>query len=641
MKNFIKIFALMLVLVISVCAFSSCDEANDGDDGDNAVISGNDAIDIMNPERADDGLPVFPVYEIKNLSEYKLIRSDICSDKVKTEFSALWELLCEVSGDELALSTDYDAPKQYEILIGDTDRKESKDIELTEKQYIIKMVGDKIVIKGGSDEALTEAIEQFKYYFVRSDKLYVPSKGGVYYTPVYIFDNIKIDGKDISEYKIYAVKAECARRLSENIENRLSGQKVATVTEMKEGEGPYIILDASSPDYRPYKAEVKDGNLTVTGSFKSCIEFLSHYENGGQKEVNITGTIEGNIAAPVLYNKEQLMTVMKKVYDSDNVIIGQAVNSGDERPSKTIDLFYEGAGENPGILAYDLACYGINLPTAIPEDKSQVFCEFVEYAENGGIVSLHSHYANPTGNWGDQAMVRGQLGGEEAWKELLTPGTELYNTFMEEVRIDGEFLKLFNDIGLPIVWRPLHEMNSNWFWYGIAESGKTLDADYIVRLWRLIYDTYKEMGLDNLIWNYSPNNDTGWIDVMYCYPGDEYVDMVGLDWYTSGGYEINSNKRSYATLMGKDMITNVCEFGINPPLEADNRQNQPKTFNSMDFTALVKQMMNDGYKLGYILTWTAADTVLWWGKGEEMMATGIFLGQDDLLPMFQAEGLGK
>ncbi|MBR6647475.1 MAG: hypothetical protein IKL09_08170, partial [Clostridia bacterium] len=120
------------------------------------------------------------------------------------------------------------------------------------------------------------------------------------------------------------------------------------------------------------------------------------------------------------------------------------------------------------------------------------------------------------------------------------------------------------------------------------------------------------------------------------YPGDEYCDIVGLDWYTSGGYEIDGNGRSYSKLMDHEKITNICEFGINEILESGDRATQYLYFSGEDFTALVKNILNDGYKIGYILTWTANDSVKWWGKGVEMMSSGYFLSQSDMLPLFNA-----
>lgn len=630
MKNMMKILSVILTLILALALFTACGEKPSEGKNDKAGT-------IEAAETAEDGLPILHVTEIKNIAEYKLIRSESASGTIVDAFSAFRTALSNFCGEQIKPSTDFDSPSKYEILIGTTRRGESQKATegLEEKEYLIKMDGNKIVIAGGSDAAVVSAIQEFTDYFLTDGKVLVPTGAGLLYSPNYSFDKISIDGRDISEFKIYAVQKECSARLSANIDTVYSGQLLETVDEMKDGEGPYIILDASSLDYTSYKAEVKDGNLYVSGSFKSCIEFLDHYVKKGEKNVNIIGTIEGELDAPVLYDKAQLMSVLQSTYDSEPTIIGQQINKR-ELPSATISRFYKATGKKPSILGLDLACYGMELPTCPPEEISQVFCELVEYAEGGGIITISSHFANPTGNWGDQAMVRGQLGGKEAWDELLTEGSALNTAFDEEVILDGEFLKAFNDLGLSIIWRPLHEINSSWFWYSIAESGKALDAEYGVRLWRYIFDIYAEMGLDQLIWEYSPNNDNSWISVEYCYPGDEYCDIVGLDWYTDGGYEIDGKGKSYSKLMNYEKVTNICEFGIGGDLETGDKKTQHLSFSGEDFASLVKTILGDGYKIGYVLTWTAADSVEWWGKGTEMMESGYFLSQSDMLPMFDA-----
>lgn len=52
------------------------------------------------------------------------------------------------------------------------------------------------------------------------------------------------------------------------------------------------------------------------------------------------------------------------------------------------------------------------------------------------------------------------------------------------------------------------------------------DAASYKRLWKLVYETFKQKGLNNLIWVWtSETNDRDW------YPGDAYVDIIGRDVY--------------------------------------------------------------------------------------------------------------
>lgn len=75
------------------------------------------------------------------------------------------------------------------------------------------------------------------------------------------------------------------------------------------------------------------------------------------------------------------------------------------------------------------------------------------------------------------------------------------------------------EAGVPILWRPLHEASGGWFWWG-AEGAETYKKLYI-----MLYDMLtNEYGLNNLIWLWN-GQDGDW------YPGDEYVDIVGIDIY--------------------------------------------------------------------------------------------------------------
>lgn len=541
----------------------------------------NNRLTVSDLPKDGDGLPVVHTTDItKIIGDYTVVRSDTAKDKVKELASRVRTVLSEYTGENLKISTDAMSSEKMEILVGETKRKESRDAlsKLGVNDYIIKLENFKIVIAGGSDEALENAVNDFTENFLIDGKVAVPNGGGLLYAHVYAFNNIKIDGKDISEYKIYSTNAKCAQRLSDNIFYNLCGKHVEVAEKMSADDTGYIVLDAKSTDYCPYKAELKDGNLYVSGSFRSCFEFFDYFVKSGEKNPDVKKSFEGEIDKPNLYTKDELMTVLKDVYDSDNVILGEQANTM-KMPSTVFDYFEESNGKYPGILGLDLACYGLCL--YVPEgeeDKlisaeqlSEAFCEIVEYAENGGIVTISSHFANPSRQYGENAWVRGDFGGEAAWKKLFTEGDEYNTRFNDELDADIAFLKLCRDIGLPIIWRPLHEINSSWFWYAIANGG-TLPAEYGVNLWKYIYDRFGEAGLDNLVWCYSPNVNNNWIDVMYCYPGDEYVDIVACDWYSEGAYEVDGKGKSYSKLMSADKITNLGEFGISGSICADNKK---------------------------------------------------------------------
>ncbi len=589
------------------------------------------------------GRQVIHAKYIENIGEYTVIRSDTADQEIKDLAAEMRTVISDFCGTQIKIGTDYGSKSQYEILIGETNRPESKNAmkNLGINDYVIKLDGTKIVVAGGSVSALNAAIEEFYDNFMYSNMVVVPEGDGLVYTHNYKLENIKIEDRDASEFKIYSINPDASALLAEKIFGEYTGQTLEVAKEMEAGQN-YIVLEPTSMDYAPYKAEIKDGNLYVSGSYKSCTEFLEHFVKKGEKNVNIKGSFDGALDIPTFYTKEELMAVLQTVYDENTVILGEMINSygGDiGTPSDVLKRFYNASGTYPGMIAADVSGYGLQLTSGkCPEYiKSQMFCEFVDYAAMGGIIQLHTHMAMPTETWDPENQIfRSALDGAEAWAEVVTEGTALNATFKKAMEIEAEYIKYFHDMGIPVLWRPFHEMNANWFWWGVSVNGKTIDASYFANLWKYMYEYYKEIGLDSVIWVYSPNNANGFIDVMYTYPGDEYVDIVGLDWYTSGGYEIDGSGRSYSKLMNTDKITNICEFGISGDIESDDIKVQEKIFNCLDFENMVKQMFSDGYKIAYILTWTAQDSISWWGKGEEMMAGGTFIDRDTLPKYFEA-----
>lgn len=93
--------------------------------------------------------------------------------------------------------------------------------------------------------------------------------------------------------------------------------------------------------------------------------------------------------------------------------------------------------------------------------------------------------------------------------------------FLEQ--IDTKIVPVFKELEFPIFFRPFHEMNGHWFWWG----SKNISPKEYVILYRIIVDRIRENGCKNVIFTFSPDY---FLKEEY-YPGDDYVDLVGLDVY--------------------------------------------------------------------------------------------------------------
>jgi len=146
----------------------------------------------------------------------------------------------------------------------------------------------------------------------------------------------------------------------------------------------------------------------------------------------------------------------------------------------------------------------------------------------GRIVVLTYHQASPT--VGEPCDFKGgvQIEITEAdWEAILTEGTPLNRVWSTEVDRLATALQTLQAEHIPVIFRPYHEMNGEWFWWG-GQPGR------FKALWSMIYDRFvNRFNLDNLLWAW--NCDKPHEGVEAYFPGHNAVDLVGADIYPVAG----------------------------------------------------------------------------------------------------------
>lgn len=106
-------------------------------------------------------------------------------------------------------------------------------------------------------------------------------------------------------------------------------------------------------------------------------------------------------------------------------------------------------------------------------------------------------------------------------------------------RYDGyirKWARAARDFKYPFFLRLGHEMNGDWYPWSAAKNG--YDTSVYVKMFRRVHDIFKEEGADNVIWLWCPMNgdfpESPWNKCSKYYPGNEYVDWVGMDAYNWG-----------------------------------------------------------------------------------------------------------
>ena len=174
--------------------------------------------------------------------------------------------------------------------------------------------------------------------------------------------------------------------------------------------------------------------------------------------------------------------------------------------------------------------------------RPRVVQEAIRQHRLGSVVSLCWHAVSPTADepvtfrplpGSDPNMLKSVQGRltDEQFKEILTPGTALYDHWAAQVDVIAGYLKQLQDAHVPVIWRPYHEMNGDWFWWG----GRTEGPFTTAALYRQLFDRYvNHHHLTNLIWLWSMDrvHNPNMEHAKY-FPGIDYVDVLGLDVYGS------------------------------------------------------------------------------------------------------------
>lgn len=99
----------------------------------------------------------------------------------------------------------------------------------------------------------------------------------------------------------------------------------------------------------------------------------------------------------------------------------------------------------------------------------------------------------------------------------------------------------------PVLFRVGNEMNGDWCVYSAHQTSK--DTEIYKAFYKHIYQLFKEAGADNVIWVWNPNGesfpDFKWNDELCYYPGDEYVDVIGMTSYNTGTYYEGESWREF------------------------------------------------------------------------------------------------
>ncbi len=266
---------------------------------------------------------------------------------------------------------------------------------------------------------------------------------------------------------------------------------------------------------------------------------------------------------PVNENAQECVkNVMKYLSDISfkKIITGQHTQTMKQEELEYIETV---TGKQPALLGFELLSYSPNINYLDTDDECMeevlqnygILKKAWEWAEKKGLITFTWHWFSPLGGHSKSFFTDNT--DFDADKAVLD-GTPENAALISDMDMMAGLLRPFCDRQIPILWRPFHEGDGNWFWWGVK------GPETLKKLWRIMYERYNNVhGLNNLIWVWNS-------PVPECYPGDDVVDIISRDMYPPA-HEHTSQFEMYDELTKitkEPKITLIGETGTLPSAKA-------------------------------------------------------------------------
>ena len=199
--------------------------------------------------------------------------------------------------------------------------------------------------------------------------------------------------------------------------------------------------------------------------------------------------------------------------------------SNDDERSDIKDV----CGDFPAIYGEDLSY--IVQDSIGRKDDDRFRYRVISAYERGAVITISWHQRDPD----NRHFYASEINNEKIVQQIL-PGGARHEDYKARLKKAAEFFKSLrgkNGEAIPIIFRPYHEHIGTWFWWGV---GHCTIAQYNL-LWRFTVDyLHNTLNVHNLLWAISPNLDhvDEGNEYFERFPGNEYVDIYGFDFYHHG-----------------------------------------------------------------------------------------------------------
>ncbi|KAJ6149515.1 Endoglucanase H/Glycosyl hydrolase family 26 [Penicillium samsonianum] len=242
----------------------------------------------------------------------------------------------------------------------------------------------------------------------------------------------------------------------------------------------------------------------------------------------------------------------------------------------SLEWVKETTGVTPAILGTDLMNYS---PSAVARgSKSETIEQAIRFDKEGGINALVWHWYAPNclletekepwykGFYTEATCfnVANALGYRGNATAHRGNGTD-YRLLIRDIDAIAVQLKRLADADVPILFRPLHEPEGAWFWWGAQGPAP------FKKLWNIVYDRITRVhNIHNIVWVCN-TADSKW------YPGNDKCDIATIDYYgTTGDHGVLAEKfHELQTVTKGERVLALAEVGSIPDAELQAKENVP------------------------------------------------------------------
>lgn len=253
-------------------------------------------------------------------------------------------------------------------------------------------------------------------------------------------------------------------------------------------------------------------------------------------------------------------------------------------------------GSHPAVIGVDLSGFSGQPENQISKSVSALRQNVVDTYNRGGVTTVSWHFPNPVSKggfyWVDSVS--------KPAVRYIIPGGDAHGEYKAILRRIGQWAKSLKgkDSTLaPVIFRPYHEFDGGWFWWGKPHCTK----EEFVSLWRFTVSYLRDsLDVHNLIYAFSPDNKfDSQSQFLERYPGNEWVDMVGMDNYGDMGRD------GYALDRAEKKLRIISDYAkANNKLAAFTETGLESIPNPTWWTeTLLKVMKKNDLQLCYVLVW--------------------------------------